>query len=83
MSRPELMRWMSPLPTYEAVFVHIQIASGLPNCDTALAHQPHRLKLKLAAELPLLRRGPPISVSILSRCPPNRQQARKPGSGGD
>lgn len=41
------------------------LATGL--VDTALANQPYRLELELAAELPSLHRRPPIGVNILSR----------------
>lgn len=47
-------------PFAQHVLVHIQITSSLRNCDTALANEPHRLKLELAAELPSLHCGPQI-----------------------
>lgn len=62
-------------PFAQHVLVNIQIARRLRNCDTALSHQPHRINLELADELPSLHRRPPIGENIVSQCPPNRQQA--------
>jgi hypothetical protein len=65
-------------PLAQHILVHVQIAGSLRNCDTALAHQPHRLKLELAAELPSLHRRPPIGENSPSQCPPNQQKANQP-----
>jgi hypothetical protein len=57
--------------------VEIQIARSLRHRDTPILHQPHRLKLELAAELPSSHSLSPVPSNTLSRCPRNRQQANR------
>src|SRR5690606_5362603 len=64
-----------PDPLAQHVLVEIQITGSLRNSNAPILHQPHRLKLELAAELPSQHSHSPVPLNTLSRCPRNRQQA--------
>ncbi|MFT0860187.1 transposase [Ancylobacter sp. G4_0304] len=55
----------------------IQVAGSLRNGNAPILHQPHSLKLELAAEPPSLHSRSPVPLNTLSRCPRNRQQAKQ------
>src|SRR5690606_5302792 len=64
-----------PDPFAQHVLMQIQIAGGLRHRNAPILHQPHCLKLELAAELPSSHSHSPVPSNTLSRCPRNRQQA--------
>ena len=49
-----------PHPIAQHVRVQVQITRRLRNRNPALAHQPHRLELELAAETPSSHLPPPV-----------------------
>ncbi|MER8482496.1 hypothetical protein [Mesorhizobium sp. M1322] len=63
--------------------MEIQITGCLRHCYAPFLHQPHCLKLELAAELPSSHSYSPVPSNTFSRCPRNRQQSSRNPSGRD